>query len=449
MPDIDSSGTLTVNERNAASPLRANSAEQLQFFLECRRRYGDYVKFRAAGEELHLFAHPDAVEHILLSNQDHYSRPESFTARMSPLMGGGLLTSSGDLWLRQRRLLQPLFGKRSVADVHQVVADRTGRLLELWQRAGGDQIVDFYAEMERLANSIAVELLFGGDKDETACAARTSLVESLTLLKQLMHRALFAADPTAVAVDLATARQRFEKLVTELMSRRDTGLPCHDLLALMSTAGRDQPGGTMTRQQLFDEAKTFLVAGHHATATAVTWTWFLLCQHKGIRNRFYEQLGCLRGNSPDPAKLAALPYLRMILEESLRLYPPVFVLARTARHKDTICGRTVPAGATVLVSQWVTHRHPEFWARPEEFDPERFNPAEAASRHRFAFFPFGAGQRQCIGQQPAIVEALTILTMVGQAFDLELYPDQEVVPYPSFVLMPRDGLRMRLRRRKG
>ena len=428
--------------------MRAESQDQLEFFLECRRRYGDYAKLGVAGSQWHFFAHPDAVEHVLRTKQQNYDRPEAFAENMSSLMGSGLLTSSGELWLRQRRLLQPIFSNQHLADTHRVITRCAAKWLAGWRASGEGEIVDLYAEMDQLANAIAVELLLGGDENEEAGSLRNTLAQTLTSLKQSMHKIRSSPGQPAIAAALLRNKRAFEKLVTHLIQRRQGGRHYGDILSSMMTPFEGQPEPMMSRQQLLDEAKTFLIAGHHATAVAVSWTWYLLGTHEEIRHRFCEGLSTLQGDTATLEEISSLSYARMVLEESLRLYPPIFSIQRTARDEDIICGRAVPAGGIVLLSQWVTHRHPEFWDRPDTFDPDRFAPGKADSRHRFAYFPFGAGQRQCIGQQPAMLESLALATMIGRAFDLELQAEPPVVPHPSFVLMPRDGIRVRVRRRK-
>jgi cytochrome P450 len=244
----------------------------------------------------------------------------------------------------------------------------------------------------------------------------------------------------------------FDKIIDRLFAARersrDEAQP-KDLLARLIAARDEETGGGMTAQEVRDQVVTIFMAGHETTALALTWTWYLLSQHPAAEAKLHAELAqVLGGRTPRHEDLAKLPYTRMVVEESMRLYPPAHSLQRTAVKEDQVSGHRVRAGTTVLIAPWVLHRNPKLWDRPERFEPERFAPERAAARHRFAYIPFGAGPRICIGSAFAMAEAMLILATIAQRYRLRLKPGFPVEPQALITLRPRHGMRVLLERRR-
>ena len=230
-----------------------------------------------------------------------------------------------------------------------------------------------------------------------------------------------------------------------IAARRQAASRPDDLLSLLLAAQDEETGVGMTDEQVKDEALTLLTAGHETVGAALSWTWYLLGQHPQVQEDLYDEVrGKLGGRSPTLDDLPDLPLTRAVFEEALRLYPPAWGQPREAIQPDEINGFPIPAKAIVTVSQWITHRHPDFWDEPEQFKPERFLPGQAASRHKFAYFPFGGGPRVCIGNTFALMEGPLVLATIVQRFRVELVPGQTVVPDPTFTLRPKYGVKVLL-----
>ncbi|MDP3767798.1 MAG: cytochrome P450, partial [Dehalococcoidia bacterium] len=248
--------------------------------------------------------------------------------------------------------------------------------------------------------------------------------------------------PTPTNLRFRRAMRTLDDIVYGMIeARRNNGADKDDLLSMLLEARDEETGEGMSDKQLRDEVFTMFTAGHETTAAALAWTWYLLSQHPEAEGRLHNELGSvLSGRTPGLDDLQRLPYTRMVIEETLRLYPPVWSIGRMALREDTVLGYRIPAKGQVLLSSYVTHRHPEFWDEPERFDPERFAPERAASRPRYAYFPFGGGPRQCIGNEFAMMEAQLALATLAQRYRLRLVPGQVVEPEPAVTLRPRHGV---------
>jgi cytochrome P450 len=304
--------------------------------------------------------------------------------------------------------------------------------------------------MARLALAIAGRTLFSRDPSEEADAVGQAFGVLARYLEQRFNHpftSLPAWVPTANNRRMKEAARTLNGIVLALIhERRREGRDHGDLLSMLMQARDEVTGEAMTEDQLRSEALTFLVAGHETTATALTWTWFLLASHASIRRQVRAEVeGVLRDRLPTIEDVPHLVTTRMVLEESMRLYPPIWALAREAAEEDEIGGYRIPARSTVLVSPFVTHRHPDYWERPEVFDPDRFTPERVARRPKCAYFPFLGGPHQCIGNEFALLEMRLIVAMVLQRFDLELLPDQAIQPKASLTLRPSGPVRVALR----
>lgn len=431
--------------------LRRMRGDVLAEYFDARQTFGDVVHYRAGKYSFYLVSHPHDIQTILRDSYRNF-RKGIFNEPLKPLLGQGLLTSEGDFWLRQRRLAQPAFHRRQLQQFAGLMVDAANRVVEKWRPiAASQEPLDVTRDMNALTLQIAGQALFG--------TQTTALAEELqqAFTVALEHINYHSTHPFALPDWVPTpgnrrynrAVERLDAAVTHIIrARRESGGSSEDLLGLLMAARDEETGETMTDRQLRDEVITFLLAGHETTANALSWTWYLLARHPEHARRLREELDAvLDGRPPALDDLPRLPFTRMVLEESLRLFPPVVVIPRQANAAAEIGGYAIPADMGVIISQYVVHRHPDFWPDPEQFRPERHTPEQSAARHRFAYLPFGAGPRQCIGNEFALMEGQLALATIAQAYELELVEEQRVGLEVAVTLRPRDGLWMKPRPR--
>ena len=423
-------------------------ADPLRAYTEAARQYGDIVRFRSGPWHSYLVTHPDYVKHVLQDNHRNYNKGALSDAYLKPLLGQGLITSEGDFWLRQRRLMQPAFHKQRLAHFGQTMTDKTLAMLDRWQTyAASGEPFDVSAEMMRLTLSIVGKTLFSAEVEDTSGeVGRAMEVAQAHVNYRTTHPfSLPERFPTPRNRRFRQAKATFDRILLSIIEeRRRSGEDKGDLLGMLLAARDEATGEGMSDQQLRDETVTLFLAGHETTSNTLTWTWYLLSQHPEVARRLREELSrLLGGRTPTVADIPHLKYTTQVLEETMRLYPPAWVITRGAIGPDEIGGYPIPARALISISPYVTHRHPDFWPNPEVFDPERFTPERAADRPRYAYFPFGGGPRQCIGNNFALMEATLLLATIAQAGQLDLAPGHRVALEPLITLRPRYGMRMR------
>ena len=421
--------------------------DPLSYQLRARERYGDVFRSRIGPSLVHFLYHADHVRRVLYEHQKNYPRGWHYRL-LRNLVGNGLVASEGDHWRRQRRLAQPAFHRRRLGGYAQVMVEATSRMLARWEEAAAARAhMDVGVEMSRLTLAIAGLTLFSQDPSQEADVVGGAF---RILARYLEHRFnhVFTSPPawvpTAGNRRMKDAVRTLNAVVLSLIQerRRERG-DRGDLLSMLMQSRDEETGEAMTDEQLCSEALTFLVAGHETTSTALTWSWFLLGSHPSIRRRVREELArVLRDRLPTFEDFPHLTATRMAIEESMRLCPPVWALAREAAEEDEIDGYRIPARSTVIVSPFVTHRHPDFWDEPEVFDPDRFTPERVAQRPKGAYFPFLGGPHQCIGNEFAMLEMCLIVAMVLQRFDMELLPGQATVPKAALTLRPSTPVRV-------
>lgn len=438
-------GPRTYAPAGVADELRA---DQPGFLVRMQREHGDVARFRVLWLTMHLVSHPDGVRHVLQENHKGYDKRTRGFEKLKLLLGNGLLTSDGDFWLRQRRIMQPAFHRERISGFGAAMARHTEAMCDAWRpRVERGETIDVAREMMRVTLGIVAETLLGADVSRDAEAVAESMD---VLLHEANRRILSAVDLTDFvktppnAPGNAPLRRLDEIVWRTIESRRSAKDRPADLLTMLMDARDAETGEGMTDQQLRDEVMTIFLAGHETTANALTWTWYLLSLHPDVRRRLERELSDALGTrAPNVDDLVRLPYTKMVLQESMRLYPPAWLTARRPVREDVIGGYTIPPDGLVFVSPWVTHRHPAFWDNPEGFDPERFSPDRAAKMHRFQYFPFGGGPRICIGQGFAMIEAHLLLARIAQRYRLDLVPGTVVEPEPLITLRPKRGLPMR------
>jgi cytochrome P450 len=417
----------------------------LDYFTELARKYGDVAGMRIGNFRSLFINHPDLIEDVLVNKARLYHKGRILKANKF-LFGEGLLTSEGDYWLRQRRLSQPAFHRERVNAYAATMAEYSLEMLAKW-RDGEER--DIHAEMMQLALRIVGKTLFDADVTRDARQVGETLDVLLHIAANFGRTVLIPLwMPTPRNIRAKLGVRRLERVIYRIIAdRRADGRDAGDLLSTLLQA-RDEDGTRMNDRQLRDETITLFLAGHETTASTLSWTWWLLAQHPAVESKLHQELdGILGGRAPAAEDLPKLPYLAHVLTESLRLYPTAWGVARLAAEEHEIAGFPVHPGYGVAFAQWVVHRDARWFDAPLEFRPERWENGLARQLPRFAYFPFGGGPRQCIGNTFALMEAGVILATVAQKFRLSLVPTHKVTPLASITLRPRDGIRVRLEAR--
>jgi cytochrome P450 len=418
----------------------------LAFYTRCAREFGDCVEFRLGPKRLCLLAHPDMIEYVLTDGARFFSKFTYVLNLLKPTLGEGLLTSEGDFWLRQRRLMQPSFQRQRLASYAVDMLAPAQRLLAEWQDG---QKRDLHADMMALTLEIVGKTLFGADVRE-AVPEVAEAVE--VLMRQFIRRweTLWRPPtwwPTPLNLHLRRAVKRLDQVIFRFIRERRAD-DRDDLLSRLLRARDEETGSGMTDQQLRDQVMTIFLAGHETTANALSWTWYLLGMHPEVMARMKAEMAkALQGRWPTPADLQGLPLTEAVFLEAMRLYPPAYGFSRLALQDCDVGGFRIRKGTTVVLSQWVTHRDPRFFPEPDQFRPERWlDPCP--SRPRFAYFPFGGGPHICIGNHFAMMEGILILATLAPAIDIDLVPGIPVKPRPLVTLRPDPGIWAVLRKRK-
>jgi cytochrome P450 len=428
-----------------------------QFLLRAHASYGDIVRLRLGPRVAYALFHPDHVAHVLIKHRDNYTKQSRGYHKLRQVLGNGLLTSEGDVWLRQRRLLQPAFSAARLAGFAGMMVTATEQLAQSWEPAArrGDPI-DVADEMMRLTMRIVGETLLGTDVTGEASDVGAALTIVIDEVSRRIHTPWNFRERLPVASNRRFERsiqvldRSVQKIIDEhraVDEQRDkhsgSAAGRDDLLTMLMSIRDEETGAKMSDKQLRDEVMTFFLAGHETTAKALTWTFYLLSQHVEVRSRLVREVDAVLAGRPATAEdLPKLAYAKQVIQESMRLYPPVWGLARMTAADDRIDDVTIPAGSVVLLAQYVTHRHRDFWSNPEGFDPDRFLPERSEGRHPYAYFPFGAGPRICIGNHFAMIESVLILATITSRWLLNLIPGRPVIPESRVTLRPRDGLFM-------
>lgn len=432
--------------------LRGFKRRPLEIMSAWWRHHGDALRFRLGPKTLYLFSHPDLAEEILVQQSDRFVKvyDPRRPIGLALVLGNGLVTSSGEVWKRHRRIIQPVFHRSRMA----AMADRMAQVGEQRLAGWADQAgrpVDIAAEMMQLALEVISQTMFSTSMaqhiDEISQALRVSLRYAFDSFHNPLHLPRWV--PTARNREFRVAMQFMDGLVYELIAeRRRSGARHDDLLDLLLSARDEHSGATLSDQELRDETLTIFAAGHETTANALAWTWYLLATHPEAKARFHEEVDrVLNGRTPTIEDLQHLPYTRAVFDESLRLYPPAPAVQRKATTRATVGGVEVPAGAIVLVGTYNVHRHPEFWWDPDRFMPQRWLAGERPTA-RCAYLPFGAGPRACVGTYFATIEGPLLLALIGRRYDPRL-AQARVEPELMVTLRPKGGIRMTLEPRPG
>lgn len=425
--------------------------------LKMAQEYGEVVQFHLFGYEIYLVTNPDLVREVLVTKIAQFPKSEFDIQILSKFVGYGLVTANGEAHRRQRQLVQPAFHTNRIQNYAETMVQYTDDTLKGWVSGETKEIS---REMAELTMYVVSKTLFDVDRDNMSGMAQQ--------IGQTIHeiQAIANSDfnfPIPIPDWLPTSKNQRRKRAKQVLDatidgivaqRRATSIDGQvedrgDLLSMLLLA-RDDAGTSLTDDEIREQAATLFIAGHETTSNALTWTWHLLSQYPQIEAKLHTELDQqLGGRLPTVHDLRNLPYTEKIIKESLRLYPPAWVLnGRQATEDTTIGDYHIPKGATIFISPYVLHRLPQYFAQPDLFDPERFAPENEKLIPRYAYIPFGAGARVCIGNSFAMMEARLILATIAQRYRLQLTPDQKVTLNPQITLSPKHGLPMHISQRK-
>lgn len=414
-------------------------SDPLEFMVRLQRHYGDLVKLSLGKHTMYLAIHPDMIKRITQENWKNYIKRYP---TITEILGQGLVTSNGEHWLRQRRLMQPAFHHQRIARMAEIMVEEAERMLARWEGyARSGKPFEVQEELMLLTQQIIVRTMFSSSlNDAEAHTIGKAFNDTLNWVAGQQFRWWQPPRSWPTPGNLAYRRNLalLERTVYRLIEERRQRQGEHDdLLEMLVTARDAETGAQMSSQQIRDEVMTIFLAGHETTAGTLSWIIHLLTHHGDAERKLRaEYANVLGGRNPTPDDLPKLRYSRMVIDETLRLYPPTWILSRVLVGPDTLGDYELPAGATVALSPYVTHRHPAFWPNAESFDPERFRSEESERRHKFAYVPFLAGPRQCIGNNFALMEMQMVLPMILQRFHVSAVPGYPVRPMPKATLRP-------------
>ena len=445
-------GKQTIQTLKTLNSLRAFQRSPLDFLSTLAQDYGNMVRIKLFIWPTLIINHPDYIKRVLQENYGNYDKNVPIFNVFRPLLGNGLVTNyGGENWLQQRRLMQPAFHRQRIADIGAIISEATAVMLERWEEhARSQQPLDVAEEMMHLTLQIVGKALFSSNiNDQTNAFGWAFSQVNAFLIEHFNHPFPPLSVPTPRNRRFKAALRTLDSVVYDILEQRRQSKEEHrDLLAMMMDARDEETGVGMNDKQLRDEIMTLLVAGHETVANALAWNWYLLAQNPEAEGKLHSELdSVLKGRVPIVEDLARLPYARMVFEETMRLYPPVWIIMRKAIKDDEIGGHHIPAKSYILWSTYALHRHPDFWERPEAFEPERFTPERVAARPRHAYVPFSHGPRVCIGNSFALTEAHLIIAAIAQRYRLVLVPDQKVESEALMTLSPRNGIRVQLHSR--
>lgn len=426
--------------------LRQMKANPFQALCDWQRDYGDLASFRLATRHFYLISHPKLIEQALIKQSDTFVKmydPKKPTG-LALVLGQGLVTSQGELWQRQRRLMQPVFQRSNLASLHSQIVTAGNNLLARWRLLGDGAQVNLADEMMQVTLEVITQTMFS-----------TSVLDKIEHIAPALDTALrYAAksvmNPLRIPLSIPTQANRefnaasalLDEVIYGIIQQRRTQKTVHnDLLAMLLNASDDN-GELMSDKQIRDEVTTIFSAGHETTANLLRWTLYLLARHPDVLAKLRQELDTLlQGKTPTADDLQPLVYTRAVLNESMRFRPPVGIMMRRITKDTEIDGYSLKQGRLAIFSIYNIHHHPDFWQQPEQFDPERFLNGE---NRRFSFMPFGTGERICIGNHFALLESQILLSMILQRFDVQVLNTEEAEVEMAVTLKPKGGIPVRL-----
>jgi cytochrome P450 len=420
------------------------AADVLGFHERCRDEFGDIVRLRLAGRTFFLISHPDLVHTVLVANHRNFVKHSFFWRHVTGIFGKSLLTTEGDTWLAQRRLTAPAFHRDRIQSYGETMVAYTERMLETWQPG---EVRNVHQDTMGLTLEIVAKVLFDSDVASDVAAVGSSFDAVTDEIAARFRRPVFIPDwmPLPGNFRYRAGVAELNRVVYRIIREHHAnGARGNDLLSMLMQV-RDENGHGMSDVQLRDEAVTLLLAGHETTALALSWTWYLLSRNPAAAAALHEELErVLAGRAPTPADLPALRYTESVIQESMRILPPVYGVGREALEDCELGGYEVAKGTTIFISMWAMHRDPRWFEDPAAFKPERWLDGLAARLPRHAYMPFGGGPRICIGNSFAMMEAVLVLATIARKFKLTRISDEPVQPFPTITLRPRGGVTLRV-----
>ncbi len=410
------------------------------------RKYGDVVHLQIGKRHDFLLNHPDYVRAILLDNE---GVRRSVHRPLQRILGQGLLTSRGKVHRKQRALLQPVFHKQCIAALGEVMAREIARWSDRWRDGA---TVEMAEEMTRLTMSITGKTLFNVDLEAEAIEVRDAFVTVLAATRfnnLLLVSKVLEKLPLPANDRFRRAAKRLDEFIYQMIAERRTGAADQpNLLSVLVRMSKESPK-KMNDQKVRDQILTFFLAGHETIASAMMWTWYLLAENPGATKKLHAELDeALKGQLPSVNDLEKLSYARMVFAESMRVYPPVWIIGRHALRDVSVNGWIIPKGSYIHVSQFLMHRDARYFPDPERFDPERWTPEATAARPKFCYFPFGGGSMQCIGEGFAWTQGMLMIAILAKRWRMQVVPGHRVELEPQLTLGSRYGMPMILKRRK-
>jgi enediyne biosynthesis protein E7 len=427
--------------------LRKLWGDRLALLADAAAEYGDVVRFSMGPKTIYFFNHPDHAKHVLADNAANYHKGMGLT-QARRILGDGMLTSEGEIWRKQRRAVAPAFRRERLAGYAGVVADAAQDLLGRLAAAAGGEPIDLVQEMTRLTMSVLGRTLLDADLTTVPLLGPAfEVAQDQAMFEMVTLGAVPLWLPLPRNRRFRLARRQLSDAVASLVAAHDGGDGGSDAISLLLALYRDEPDAGSRRRRLREDLLTILLAGHETTASTLSWTWYLVSRHPWVAATMQaEAAEALGDRTPEYGDLSSLPYTTAVIQEAMRLYPPVWGLPRRALAADEIGGYRVPAGADVMICPYTLHRHRGFWIDPDSFRPERFESATGRSTHRYAYIPFGAGPRVCVGSHLGMMEATLVAAMVARQFRFALPDGVEPVAEAMLSLRVRGGLPMKVLR---
>ncbi|SEP52412.1 cytochrome P450 [Amycolatopsis saalfeldensis] len=425
--------------------LRKLAEDRLGLMTSAADRYGDAVRMAIGPKTLYFFNHPDHAKHVLADNAANYHKGIGYVQARRAL-GDGLLTSEGELWREQRRTIQPVFQHKRIAAQAGMVAEESAKLVARLRAKEGGGPVDVLEELTGFTLGVLGQSLLDADLGSFHSIGHSfEAVQDQAMFEMQSMSMVPMWVPLPKQLRFRRARKDLQLVVDRLVDDRVRGPrpDGDDVLTRLIESTAQESDHRVGEQRMRDEMITLLLAGHETTASTLGWTLYLVDRHPEVLARLHaEAVEVLGDRLPGYEDLRRLKYTAMVLNEVMRLYPPVWILPRQAQADDEVGGYHVPAGSDVLVCPYTLHRHPGFWDDPARFDPDRFHPDRSDSRPRYAFIPFGAGPRFCVGNHLGMMEATFVTAMIARDLRLAKVPGYEVVAEPMLSLRVRGGLPM-------
>lgn len=422
--------------------------DPLGYFARLAADFDGVVSLPVGGEKVLVMNSPAAIEHVFQSNWRNY-RKSDFYEKLRPLLGNGIATSEGDFWRSQRQIINPAFHRQSLMRMGEIMRSRARDMIDAWANRADGSAFSLSDDLTALTLRIVVESLFGTDITDKDDGTRTDVIaQSVDTMLQVCERRVWSVPDfhhtwlSPLFWQHRAAHAALDRIVYDIIAeRRSSREPHADLLGMLLDARNAETGEGMSDSQLRDETTTLLVTGHESTANAAMWIFYILSRHPEIERRIRNEIAAVCGDeTPDDAQLRNLNYLRMVIDEVLRVYPPAWTTSRTALGEDDILGYPVETGTSVMISPYVIHHNPRYWPEPEVFDPERHTAEMKEGRPKFAYIPFGGGPRNCIGANFAMMELQLVVSMILQRYRVSVLDQDKIEREAMVSIRPKGGI---------